>query len=46
MDAAFDIIPAMASKIMKKNGIVMYRTSARPLTPDEIQSPTEKKERK
>jgi hypothetical protein len=37
--------PSMARKIMKNNGSVMYRTSVRPLTPDEIQSPTEKKER-
>jgi hypothetical protein len=35
----------MARKILKNNGSVMYRTSIRPLTPDEIQSPTEKKER-
>jgi hypothetical protein len=35
----------MARKILKKNGSMMYRTSVRSLTPDEIQSPTEKKER-
>jgi hypothetical protein len=35
----------MARKILKKNGSVIYRTSVRPLTPDEIQFPTEKKER-
>jgi hypothetical protein len=35
----------MVRKIMKKNGSLMYRTSVRPLTPDEIQSPTEKKKR-
>jgi hypothetical protein len=34
----------MARKILKNNGSVMYRTSVRSLTPDEIQSPTEKKE--
>jgi hypothetical protein len=36
--AAIDIGPAMALKIMKANGQVMYRTSVRSLTPDEIQS--------
>jgi hypothetical protein len=35
----------MARKILKNNGSMMYRTSVRPLTPDKIQSPTEKKER-
>jgi hypothetical protein len=40
-----DIGPSMASKIMKKNGSVIYRTSVRHLTPDEIQSTTENKER-
>jgi hypothetical protein len=45
LGAAIDISPAMARKILKNNGSVMYRTSIRPLTPDEIQSPTEKKER-
>jgi hypothetical protein len=35
----------MARKILKNNVSVMYRTSVRPLTPDEIKSPTEKKER-
>jgi hypothetical protein len=34
-----------ARKILKKNGSVMSRTSVRPLTPAEIQSPTENKER-
>jgi hypothetical protein len=43
--AVIDIGPAMARKILKKNGSVMYRTSVRPLTPDQIQYPTEKKER-
>jgi hypothetical protein len=42
--AAIDIGPAMASKILNKNGSIMYRTSVRSLTPDEIQSPTEQKE--
>jgi hypothetical protein len=45
LGTAIDIGPAMARKILKKNGSVMYRTSVRPLTPDEIQSPTEQKER-
>jgi hypothetical protein len=40
-----DIRPAMARKILKKNGSIMYRTSVGPLTPDDIQSPTEQKER-
>jgi hypothetical protein len=31
--AAIDIGPIMAHKILKKNGIVMYRTSGRSLTP-------------
>jgi hypothetical protein len=35
----------MARKILKNNGSMMYRTSVRSLTPDEIQYPTEKKER-
>jgi hypothetical protein len=45
LGAAIDMGPAMARKILKKNGSVMYRTSVRPLTPDEIQSRTEKKDR-
>jgi hypothetical protein len=45
LGATIDIGPAMALKILKKNGSVMYRTSLRSLAPDEIQSPTEKKER-
>jgi hypothetical protein len=43
--AAIDIGPAMTRKILKQNGSVMYRSSVRPLTQDEIQSPTEQKER-
>jgi hypothetical protein len=35
----------MARKILKKNRSMMYRTSVISLTPYEIQSPTEKKER-
>jgi hypothetical protein len=43
--AAIDIGPAMSRKILKANGQVLYRTSVRSLTPDEIQSPTEIEER-
>jgi cytochrome c1 len=45
LGTAIDICPAMARKILNKNGSVMNRTSVRTLNPDEIQSPTEKKER-
>jgi hypothetical protein len=45
LGAAIDIGPAMARKILKNIGSLMYRTSGRPLNPDEIQSPTEQKER-
>jgi hypothetical protein len=45
LGAAIDIGPAMTRKILKQNGSVMYRSSVRPLTQDEIQYPTEKKER-
>jgi hypothetical protein len=45
LDAAIDIGPAMTRKILKQNGSVMYRSSVRSLTQDEIQSPTEQKER-
>jgi hypothetical protein len=45
LGAAIDIGPAMTRKILKQNGSVMYRSSVRPLTQDEIQSPTQKKER-
>jgi hypothetical protein len=44
LGAAIDIGPAMACKILKKNGSMMYRTLVRPITPDESQYPTEKKE--
>jgi hypothetical protein len=40
--AAIDIGPIMARKVMKENGQVMYRISVRSLTPDEIQSPSER----
>jgi hypothetical protein len=43
--AAIDIGPAMMRKILKQNGSVMCRSSVRPLTQDEIQSPTERQER-
>jgi hypothetical protein len=45
LGAAIDIGPAMTRKILKQNGSVMYRSSVRSLTQDEIQSPTEQKER-
>jgi hypothetical protein len=45
LGATIDIGPSMARKILKKNGSIMYRSSVRPLTIYEIQSPTEKKER-
>jgi hypothetical protein len=45
LGAAIDIGPEMSSKILKQNGMVMYRLSVRSLTQDEIQSPTEQKER-
>jgi hypothetical protein len=45
LDTAIGIGPTMARKILKKNGTVMYMPSVIYLTPDEIQSPTEQKER-
>jgi predicted RNase H-like nuclease (RuvC/YqgF family) len=45
LGAAIDIGPVMSLKILKANGQVLYRTSSRSLTPDEIQSPTEIAER-
>jgi hypothetical protein len=45
LGAAIGIIPAMTRKILKKNGTVMYISSVRPIAQDEIQSPTEKKDR-
>jgi hypothetical protein len=45
LGAVIDIGPAMARKILKKNGSVMYITYVSPVTPNEIQSPTENKER-
>jgi hypothetical protein len=44
LGAATDIGPAMTRKILKQNGSVMYRSSVRPLTQDETQSPTERQE--
>jgi hypothetical protein len=43
LGAAINIGPAMMRKILKKNVSVMYRSSVRPLTQDEIQYPTENK---
>jgi hypothetical protein len=43
--AEIDIGPVMSRKILKSNGQVLYRTSVRSLTLDEIQSPTEIAER-
>jgi hypothetical protein len=45
LGATIGIGPAMTRKVLKKNGSFMYRSSVRPLTQDEIQSPTEQKER-
>jgi hypothetical protein len=45
LGAAIDIGPVMSRNIMKANGQVLYRTSVRYLTLDEIQSPTEIAER-
>jgi hypothetical protein len=45
LGATIDIGPTMASNILKKNGQVMYRTSVRSLTPDEIQCLSEGKDR-
>jgi hypothetical protein len=44
LGAAIDTGPAVTRKILKQNGMMMYRSSVRPLTQDEIQSPTEIKE--
>jgi hypothetical protein len=43
LGAVIDIGPAMARKILKVSGQLMYQTSFRSLTPDEIQSPSERK---
>jgi hypothetical protein len=45
LGASIDIGAAMTRKILKQNGMVMYRSPVRSLTHDEIQSPTEQKER-
>jgi hypothetical protein len=45
LGAAIGIGPSMARKILNYNGSVMYIISIRSLTPDEIESPTDKKER-
>jgi hypothetical protein len=44
LGAAIDIGPAVTRKILKKNGMPIYRSSVRSLTLDEIQSPAELKE--
>jgi hypothetical protein len=45
LGAVVDIGPAIAHKILKKNGSVIYRTYVRSMSPYEIQSPTEQNER-
>jgi hypothetical protein len=45
LGAAIDISTDISSKILKANGEVLYQTSVRSLTLDEIQSPTEIAER-
>jgi hypothetical protein len=45
LGTAIDIDPAMMRIILKQKGSIMYRSPVRPLNQDEIQSPTEKKER-
>jgi hypothetical protein len=45
LGAAIDIGPDMMRKILKQHGSFMYRSPVRPLTQDEIQSPTERQER-
>jgi hypothetical protein len=45
LGASIDIGPYMTRKILTQNGSVIYRSSVRPLTQDEIQSPTERQER-
>jgi hypothetical protein len=44
LGAAIDIGPTITRKILNKNRSVMYIKYVRPFTPDEIQSPTEKKD--
>jgi hypothetical protein len=46
LGAAINIGPAMSRKVLKINGEVMFRVSARGLTLDEMQSPDEQKRRK
>jgi hypothetical protein len=45
LGAVIDSGHAMTRKILKQNGSIMHRSSLRPLTQDEIQSPTERQER-
>jgi hypothetical protein len=42
---ALDIGPAMTRKLLKKNGMVVYRSTVRPLTPDEVADPVRISER-
>ena len=42
---AIDIGPAMSRKIIKQNGQIVYRSTVRSLTPDEIADPIRIKER-
>jgi hypothetical protein len=42
---AIDVGPAMTRKLLKQNGQVVYRSTVRALTPDEIHSETEKQKR-
>jgi hypothetical protein len=41
MGAAIDNVSMMARKVLKANGQMMYHTSIRYITPDEIHYPTE-----
>jgi hypothetical protein len=41
LGAAIDICPAMEQTVLNVNGKLMYRTSVRSLTSDEMQSPSE-----
>ena len=42
---AIDIGPAMTRKALKQNGRVVYRSTVRALTPDEMTDETKKKKR-
>jgi hypothetical protein len=45
LGTTIDMCPAMARNVLNIMGNVMYYTSMRALTPDEIQSPSEKRSR-